>query len=206
MTTRILIADDQAVVRNGLRVILSAERDMEVVGEAQDGLEAIALADRRSPDVVVMDIRMPRLDGLQAARKLTERPRPIDVLVITTFNLDEYLFGAMRAGASGFLLKDSPAERIVDAVRAVASGDGLLAPEVTRRLIERFATAEPARLDDPALDELSPRELDVLMGIARGLSNAEIAAELVLEVGTVKGHVTRILAKLDLQSLSLIHI
>jgi DNA-binding NarL/FixJ family response regulator len=200
VTVRVLIADDQALARQGLRAILAGHDDLEVIGEAHDGLEAVGLVERRQPDVVLMDIRMPRLDGLQATRRLTEAGVAAEVVVITTFDLDEYVFGALRAGAAGFLLKDVAPERIVDAVRVVARGEGLLAPEVTRRLIARFAASEPARAGDPGLAELTPREHDVLVGIAHGKSNADIAADLVLEESTVKSHVGRMLAKLGLRS------
>ncbi|WP_320672339.1 response regulator transcription factor [Patulibacter defluvii] len=197
---RVLVADDQPLARRGLRGILESEPGFEVVGEAVDGADAVGQAERRRPDVVLMDIRMPRMDGLEATRRLSALDPPVDVIVVTTFDLDEYVFGALRAGASGFLLKDADPELIIDAVRAVHGGGGLIAPDVTRRLIHRFAAVEPSRSDDPALAELTPREVDVLLGIARGLSNAGIAASLVLEESTVKSHVGRILSKLDLQS------
>ena len=196
---RVIVADDQAIARQGLRMILESEPDIEVVGEAVDGLDAVGQVERRAPDVVLMDIRMPRMDGLEATRRLRDFAE-VEVIVITTFDLDEYVFEALRAGAVGFLVKDSPPERIVDAVRAVAAGDALISPEVTRRLLDQFASAAPARAGDPALAELTPREHDVLLAIAGGRSNAEIAAHLQLEESTVKGHVRRMLGKLGLTS------
>ncbi len=196
---RVIVADDQAIARQGLRMILESEPDIEVVGEAVDGLDAVGQVERRRPDVVLMDIRMPRMDGLEATRRLRDVAE-VEVIVITTFDLDEYVFEALRAGAVGFLVKDSPPERIVDAVRAVAVGDALISPEVTRRLLDQFASAAPARAGDPALAELTPREHDVLLAIAGGRSNAEIAAHLQLEESTVKGHVRRMLGKLGLTS------
>lgn len=198
MTTHVLVADDQAISRQGLRMILESEPDLEVIGEAVDGQDAVSLTRRRKPDIVLMDIRMPRLDGLEATRQL--RDDPAEVIVITTFDLDEYVVEALRAGAVGFLVKDSPPDRIVEAVRAVARGDALIAPEVTRRLLERFVAGAPARAGDPRLDTLTPRELDVLHEIAGGHSNAAIGRRLFLEPTTVKGHVGRILAKLELDS------
>ena len=199
MSIRVVVADDQAIARQGLRMILESEPDIEVVGEAVDGLDALGQVDRREPDVVLMDIRMPRMDGLEATRRLRD-VAGVEVIVITTFDLDEYVFDALRAGAAGFLVKDSAPELIIDAVRAVARGDALIAPEVTRRLLDQFVSAVPARAGDPALDSLSPRERDVLLGIAAGRTNAEIAAHLQLEESTVKSHVGRMLAKLDLSS------
>ncbi|MBB4664923.1 response regulator [Conexibacter arvalis] len=197
MSIRVVVADDQPIARQGMRMILENEPDIEVVGEAADGLDALGQVQRRAPDVLLIDIRMPRMDGLEAARRL----RDVDgvaVIAITTFDLDEYVFEALRAGAVGFLLKDSPPDRIVDAVRAVALGDALISPEVTRRLLDQFVSAAPARAGDPALAALTPRERDVLLGIAAGRSNAEIAAHLHLEESTVKSHVGRMLAKLGL--------
>jgi DNA-binding NarL/FixJ family response regulator len=199
VTIRVVVADDQAIARQGLRMILESEPDIEVVGEAVDGLDALGQVDRRQPDVVLIDIRMPRMDGLEATRRLRD-VAGVEVIVITTFDLDEYVFEALRAGAAGFLVKDSAPELIIDAVRAVARGDALIAPEVTRRLLDQFVSAVPARAGDPALGSLSPRERDVLLGIAAGRTNAEIAAHLQLEESTVKSHVGRMLAKLDLSS------
>ncbi len=199
MNIRVVIADDQAIARQGLRMILGRAEDIEVVGEATDGLDALGHVERRSPDVVLMDIRMPRMDGLEATRRLRDRDG-VEVIVVTTFDLDEYVLEALRAGAVGFLVKDSPPERIIDAVRVVARGDALISPEVTRRLLEQFVSAAPARAGDPALADLTPRERDVLLGIAAGRSNADIAAHLYLEESTVKSHVGRMLAKLGLTS------
>ena len=192
---RIALADDQALVRTGFRLILQSEKDMEVVGEAEDGRAAVELVDAVSPDVILMDVRMPVLDGIEATRRVAADTR---VLVLTTFDLDEVVFEAIRAGASGFLLKTSPADELVRAVRVVAAGDSLLSPSITRRLVEEFAR-RPAAAEPSGLDELTPRELDVLRLIARGLSNAEIAAELFVESSTVKSHVASILAKLGLR-------
>lgn len=199
MTVRVVVADDQAISRQGLRMILESAGDVEVVGEAVDGLDALGQVERRRPDVVLMDIRMPRMDGLEATRRLRDRD-DVEVIVITTFDLDEYVIEALRAGAVGFLVKDSPPERIIDAVHAVARGDALISPEVTRRLLTQFVSNAPARAGDPRLAELTPREHDVLLEIAAGRSNAEIAAQLHLEESTVKGHVRRVLAKLGLAS------
>ena len=201
MAVRVLLADDQAMVRAGFRMILELEEGIEVVGEAQDGEEAVAAARRARPDVIVMDVRMPRLDGVAATRRVVEELEPPPrVLVVTTFDEDEPVYEALRAGASGFLLKNAPPEQLVEAVRAVAAGDGLLSPEVTRRVIEEFARRSPppevSGMD--ALDELTERELEVLRLMARGLSNAEIAARLVITPGTAKTHVGRILMKLGL--------
>jgi DNA-binding NarL/FixJ family response regulator len=199
VSIRVVVADDQAIARQGLRMILESEPDIEVVGEAVDGLDALGQVERREPDVVLLDIRMPRMDGLEATRRLRD-VAGVEVIVITTFDLDEYVFEALRSGAAGFLVKDSAPELIIDAVRAVARGDALIAPEVTRRLLDQFVSAVPARAGDPALDSLSPRERDVLLGIAAGRTNAEIAAHLQLEESTVKSHVGRMLSKLDLSS------
>jgi DNA-binding NarL/FixJ family response regulator len=199
MTIRVLLADDQTLVRGGFRMILRAESDIEVVGEAADGAQAITLADDLNPDVVLMDVRMPNVDGIQATRQIiNSKEHPPRVLVLTTFDLDEHVYEALRAGASGFLLKDAPEEQLVSGIRVVASGASLFAPAVTRRLIERFAGAPPQE-PPPALGELTPRELEVLRLVARGLSNAEIAAELFVSEHTAKTHVAHILDKLDLR-------
>ncbi|MGN6301168.1 MAG: response regulator [Angustibacter sp.] len=197
--TTVAIADDQPLVRSGLRMILEAEVDLTVVGEAADGGEAVAMVSTTMPDVLLLDVQMPGTDGLDALAQLTSAGSPTKVLMLTTFDLDEYVYRAMRAGASGFLLKDMAAEDIVAAVRQVARGvDALLAPALTRRLVDRYARAQP-RLSEPALDRLTARELDVLRLVARGLSNAEIAAELYIGETTVKTHVARVLMKLGLR-------
>ena len=201
MTTRVLIADDQDLVRAGLRMILDAEPAIDVVGEATDGRDALEKARLLHPDVVLMDIRMPELDGLAATRLLLETPDTTTrVLILTTFDLDEYVYEALLAGASGFLLKDSPPEQLIAGIAVVARGDALLAPSVTRRVIEEFARRPRARPgDQAALDELTPRELEVLKLIARGLSNTEIAGSLFVSETTVKTHVAHILMKLELR-------
>ena len=200
MTIRVLLADDQALVRSGFRMILETRADMEVVGEAENGLEAIALATEARPDVVVMDVRMPELDGIEATRRIAAGGGNTRVLILTTFDLDEYVYAAIRAGASGFLLKDVQPAQLVDAIRVVAAGDALLAPTVTRRLLETFANALPASPGaDAALDALSPREREVLTLIAGGLANAEIAERLFLSEATVKSHVSSILRKLGIR-------
>ena len=198
---RVLIADDQALVRTGFRMILEAEKDIEVVGDAADGAEALAEARRTKPDVVLMDVRMPELDGIEATRRLLADDVATKVVMLTTFDMDEYVYEALRAGASGFLLKDVPPEQLVVGIRAVASGDALLAPSVTRRVVEEFVRRPPesARTPAPELEELTDRELEVLKQIARGLSNAEIAKELFVSDATVKTHVARILMKLGLR-------
>jgi DNA-binding NarL/FixJ family response regulator len=201
MPVRVLLADDQAMVRAGFRMILELEPDIEVVGEAEDGEAAVAAARQARPDVIVMDVRMPRLDGIEATRRVvSEVDPPPYVLVVTTFDEDEPVYDALRAGAAGFLLKNAPPEQLVGAVRAVAAGEGLLAPAVTRRVIEEFARRAPAPAPDAAsaLGELTERELEVLRLMARGLSNAEIAEQLVITPGTAKTHVGRILFKLGL--------
>ena len=199
MTIRVLIADDQSLVRAGFRLVLENHDDLEVVGEASNGHEAVHSAGRLKPDVVLMDIRMPELDGIAATRAITST-HPARVLVLTTYDLDEYVYDALQAGASGFLLKDTPPNQLADGIRAVAAGEALLAPTVTRRLIEEFARVGPARRVRPAeLDELTPRELEVLHLVARGRSNAEIAADLFLSETTVKTHVTHVFSKLDLR-------
>ena len=195
-----LVADDQALVRGGFRMILDAQPDIEVIGEASDGRQAVTSTLELHPDVVLMDVRMPELDGIQATAELTRSGSPARVLILTTFDLDEYVWKAMKAGASGFLLKDVDPLDLAAGVRAVARGDALLAPTVTRRFIERFVTLPTPSSGPPALvAELSDRELDVLQLIARGLSNAEIGDELYLAQPTVKTHVTRMLAKLGLR-------
>ena len=201
MSVRVLIADDQALVRAGFRMILDAEDDLDVVGEASDGLEAVDQAKRLKPDVVLMDIRMPELDGIEATRRvLSGSGNGTKVLMLTTFDLNEYVYDALRAGASGFLLKDVPPEQLADGIRVVAGGDALLAPSITRRLIQEFAQAgPPTGPPPPGLDELTARELEVFKLVARGLSNAEIAAELIVSDTTVKTHVARMLMKLGLR-------
>ncbi len=199
MTLRVIIADDQDLVRDGFRMILESH-GIEVVGEARDGREAAYLARRRAPDAVLMDIRMPGTDGIEATRQLAgpDAEDPVPVLILTTFDLDEYVIEALRAGASGFLLKDAGSAQLVEAVHAVARGDALIAPSVTRRLIERFVARAPGPIP-PELDELTARELEVVTLIARGCSNAEIAAALTISETTVKTHVARVLAKLRLR-------
>ena len=197
---RVLIADDQAMVREGFGALLAAQPDLLVVGSAPDGAAAIAAARRLDPDVVLMDVRMPVMDGLEATRRLLTPGASARVLILTTFDLDDYVYEALRAGASGFLLKDAPAADLVHAVRVVAAGEALLAPSVTRRLIAEFAARPRSRPPRPtAAHGLTPRETDVLRLIARGRSNQEIAAELVVAEQTVKTHVGRILAKLTLR-------
>jgi DNA-binding NarL/FixJ family response regulator len=199
VSIRVLIADDQSLVRAGFRLVLENHDDIEVVGEASNGHEAVHSAGRLEPDVVLMDIRMPELDGIAATRQIAAR-YPARVLVLTTYDLDEYVYDALQAGASGFLLKDSPPDQLADGIRAVAAGEALLAPTVTRRLIEEFArSGAAARARPSALDELTQRELEVLRLLARGLSNAEIAENLVLSDTTVKTHVTHVLGKLGLR-------
>jgi DNA-binding NarL/FixJ family response regulator len=196
---RVLLADDQELVRSGFRLILELAEGIEIVAEAADGREAVQLAKELQPDVVLMDVRMPELDGIEATRRLRQAGVDARVLVLTTFDLDEYVYAAVRAGASGFLLKDAPREQLVTAVQTVARGEALLAPAITQRLIERFVARPPASEVAPALGELSARELEVLQLVARGLSNAEIAAELVVGEATVKTHVARVLRKLDVR-------
>jgi DNA-binding NarL/FixJ family response regulator len=195
----VLLADDQELVRSGFRLILELADGIEIVGEAADGREAVRLAKELQPDVVLMDVRMPELDGIEATRLLRQAGVEARVLMLTTFDLDEYVYAAVRAGASGFLLKDAPREQLVTAVRTVARGEALLAPAITQRLIERFVTRPSPNEAAPALAELSARELEVLRLLARGLSNAEIAGALVVGEATVKTHVARILHKLDLR-------
>lgn len=202
MSIRVLIADDQALVRSGFRMVLDAEDDLEVVGEAANGRQAIDSVRRLKPDVVLMDIRMPELDGIAATREIAgdDGDGLARVLILTTFDLDEYVYDALGAGASGFLLKDAPPEQLIAGIRVVAAGEALLAPAITRRLIEDFSRARPARSETPpGLDELTPRELEVLGLLARGLSNAEIAESLIVGETTVKTHVARVLMKLGLR-------
>jgi DNA-binding NarL/FixJ family response regulator len=197
---RVVIADDQDLVREGLRMMLEAEPDIEVAAEAGNGMDALAAARTHDPDVLLMDIRMPELDGIEATARLVGSHARTRVLVLTTFDLDEYVYRAMKAGASGFLLKDANREQLANAVRTVATGEALLAPSITRRLIEDYCRHPPPGLDQPAAaKELSPRELEVLRLVARGMANAEIAGELFLSEATVKSHVARILGKLGLR-------
>lgn len=202
MSIRVLLADDQALVRAGFRMVLDAEPGIEVVGEAANGRQAVHSAGRLEPDVVLMDIRMPELDGIAATREIaggSGAPSP-RVLILTTFDLDEYVYDSLQAGASGFLLKDAPPEQLTDGIRVVAGGDALLAPSVTSRLIAEFSRMRPARREPPrGLDELTAREHEVLKLVARGMSNAEIARELVVGETTVKTHVARMLGKLHLR-------
>ena len=199
MSARVLIADDQALVRAGFRKLLESA-GIDVVGEASDGREAVDEARRLRPSVVLMDIRMPRLDGIEATRRLVADGEGVRILILTTFGLDEYVYDALRAGASGFLLKDVPPEQLAAGIRVVAQGEALLAPSITKRLIQEFASAAPAAATPPkGLDELTARELEVFKLVARGLSNAEIAAEPIVSETTVKTHVARVLMKLGLR-------
>jgi DNA-binding NarL/FixJ family response regulator len=198
--TRILLADDQDLLRMGFRMVIDAQPDLEVVGEAGDGAEAVRLTRELAPDVVLMDVRMPAMDGVEATRTLVEAGAKAKIIILTTFDLDEYAYAALRAGASGFLLKDAQPADLLSAIRAVASGDAVVAPSTTRRLLDAVADRLPAATrEDPRAAALTPREREVVTAIARGLSNAEIAADLVLAEATVKTHIGRILAKLDLR-------
>ena len=202
MSVRVVIADDQALVRAGFKMILEAEPEIDVVGEAEDGIEAVELIKRVKPDVALMDIRMPRLNGLEATREVVNGGggTPTRVLMLTTFDLNEYVYEALRAGASGFLLKDVPADQLVAGIQVVARGEALLAPSITRRLIEEFARNQPIERTPPKeIEELTAREMEVFKLIARGMSNAEVAAELIVSETTVKTHVARILMKLHLR-------
>ena len=200
MTTRVLIADDQALVRDGFRMILEAEDGFEIVGEAADGLEAVLAARETSPDVILMDVRMPKVDGLEATRKLLERNESgARILILTTFDLDEYVYEALRAGASGFLLKDTPPEELVEAIRTVAAGDALLSPELTCRIVAEFTRRTDGGERPPEVDELTPDDLSLLARVARGQSNAEIAEEDDADVELVDQDVGRILATLRLR-------
>jgi DNA-binding NarL/FixJ family response regulator len=199
MTTRVLIVDDQALVRAGFRMIIDAEDDMRVVGEAGDGAEAVELARRTTPDIVLMDIRMPEMDGIEATRRLSAEHTGGRVIILTTYDLDEYVFDALGAGASGFLLKDVPPEDLVKGIRVTAQGEALLAPSITRRLIEEFTSSRPVTVPAGTLDGLTEREVEVLRLVARGMSNAEIAGKLFVGESTVKTHVGHILEKLGLR-------
>jgi DNA-binding NarL/FixJ family response regulator len=200
VTIRVLLCDDQALVRSGFRLILEAREDLEVVGEAEDGQEAIDLARQVDPDVILMDVRMPNVDGVEATRRLAAGGSRARILILTTFDLDEYVYEAIRAGASGFLLKDVQPTQLVDAVRVVAAGEALLAPTVTRRLLDRFAHTLPGEeKPPPELATLTERELEVLKLLAGGLSNAELAERLFLSKTTVKSHISSVLRKLGLR-------
>jgi DNA-binding NarL/FixJ family response regulator len=198
MTIRVLVADDQSMVRAGFRMLLKHETGIDVVAEAENGLEAVDKAERFKPNVVLMDIRMPTLDGLEATRRILAADELVRVLILTTFDLDEYIYEALQAGASGFVLKDDPPEQLLDAIRTVAAGDALLSPSVTKRVIKQF-TKLPRATPSPALEQLTSRELDVLRLLTQGLSNAEIGTQLYISETTVKTHVTRVLQKLDLR-------
>ncbi len=198
MTIRVLVADDQWMVRDGFRMLLKNADDIEIVAEAENGLEAVEKAARFQPNVVLMDIRMPTLDGLEATRRILAADELVRVLILTTFDLDEYIYEALRAGASGFVLKDDPPEQLLAAIRTVAAGDALLSPSVTRRVIKQF-TKLPPRTPPTGFDELTSREHEVLQLLAQGLSNTEIGTQLYIGETTVKTHVTRVLQKLDVR-------
>ncbi|GIF77555.1 response regulator [Asanoa siamensis] len=203
MTIRVVVVDDQHAVREGFVMIIDARDDLEVVGEAADGREAVAVTEAKSPDVVLMDVRMEGMDGIEATRRIVAGGNPAKVVMLTTFDLDEHVYAALQAGASGFMLKSMRPTEIVDGIRAVARGDAMLAPPVTRRMLDRFATGQPGQATPPALAkalaQLSAREAEVLTLVARGRSNTEIAEALFLSLGTVKTHVSAILTKLDLR-------
>jgi DNA-binding NarL/FixJ family response regulator len=204
MTTRILLADDQELMRMGFRMVIDSQDDLEVVGEVTNGREALAATGRLVPDVILMDVRMPEMDGVEATRRIAASDSPARVIILTTFDLDEYVYAALRAGASGFLLKDAQPASLLSAIRAVAAGDAVVAPNVTRRLLTTYAhrlpaAAGPGPSERVRLEQLTAREHEVLLLVARSLSNAEIAAQLVLSEATVKTHVGRILAKLGLR-------
>ena len=201
MSIRVLLCDDQALVRSGFRMVLEAREDMRVIGEADDGIQAVALARHAKPDVILMDIRMPNMDGVEATRRLVAAGTPARILILTTYDADEYVFDALRAGASGFLLKDIQPVELVEAIRVIARGDALLAPTVTRRLLDRFAHTLPevGAVATPALASLTERETEVLSLLATGLSNLELAERLFLTEATIKTHVSSILRKLGLR-------
>ena len=204
MTTRVLLVDDQELMRLGFRMVIDSQTDLEVVGEVANGRQALAAVQRLHPDVLLMDVRMPEMDGVEATRRIVDAGSSARVIILTTFDLDEYVYAALRAGASGFLLKDAQPADLLSAIRAVAAGDAVVAPSVTRRLLTTYAhllpaSGTPGSHQQSLLEQLTAREYEVLLLVARSLSNAEIAAELVLSEATVKSHVGRILAKLDLR-------